>query len=274
MSEGGAGLPLRRIAGWGFFRGLRYPLRGLRFVYVEHRGLARFWIWPILLTFLCMAGSVYGALGAHDAIMDAIWETPTGDGWGDVALRYLHDFVEFLLTIIVMAAGLLLSVVLSSILAAPFNDLLSEEVERIATGQGGVPFSIRVILRDLFRTIRLEIGKLALYLSVMIPLFVLQWAVPGVGAILYSAFAFGFSALFFAVDYVDWPATRRGWRVRDRIAFARGHKFTMLGFGTCVWAFLFVPVLNLFFMPAAVAGGTLLFLDRVGPRDAANSLPE
>jgi uncharacterized protein involved in cysteine biosynthesis len=35
----------------------------------------------------------------------------------------------------------------------------------------------------------------------------------------------------------------------------------MLGFGFAVWACLFVPLLNLVFMPLSVAGGTLLFLD-------------
>ena len=32
------------------------------------------------------------------------------------------------------------------------------------------------------------------------------------------------------------------------------------GFGTGVWVLLFIPLVNLFFMPAAVAGGTMLFL--------------
>ena len=35
----------------------------------------------------------------------------------------------------------------------------------------------------------------------------------------------------------------------------------MLGFGAGVYLFLMIPLVNLFFMPAAVAGGTLLFLD-------------
>ena len=38
----------------------------------------------------------------------------------------------------------------------------------------------------------------------------------------------------------------------------------MFGFGTGVWLFLFIPLVNLLFMPAAVAGGTLLFLDLEG----------
>ena len=38
----------------------------------------------------------------------------------------------------------------------------------------------------------------------------------------------------------------------------------VFGFGTGVWLFLFIPLLNLLFMLAAVAGGTLMFLDLEG----------
>jgi CysZ protein len=34
----------------------------------------------------------------------------------------------------------------------------------------------------------------------------------------------------------------------------------VVGFGTGVWVLLFIPLVNLFFMPAAVAGGTMLFV--------------
>jgi uncharacterized protein involved in cysteine biosynthesis len=49
--------------------------------------------------------------------------------------------------------------------------------------------------------------------------------------------------------------------VSYRFGLARSRFSTMFGFGTGVWAFLFIPLVNLLFMPAAVAGGTLLFLD-------------
>jgi uncharacterized protein involved in cysteine biosynthesis len=47
------------------------------------------------------------------------------------------------------------------------------------------------------------------------------------------------------------------WRLRR----AATHRAAYLGFGATVAALLFVPFLNLFLMPAAVAGGTKLFLD-------------
>jgi CysZ protein len=93
------------------------------------------------------------------------------------------------------------------------------------------------------------------------PLLVASWLLPGVGQALYMVFASAFTWLYFAIDYVDWPASRRGLSLRARLDLVRTRPFLMLGFGFAVAVCLFVPLLNLCFMPFAVAGGTRLFLD-------------
>jgi CysZ protein len=85
-----------------------------------------------------------------------------------------------------------------------------------------------------------------------------------VGQFVYSVAGSAFTVAYLALDYVDWPAARRGLGVGERVAFFRKNALPMLGFGAGVWVFLFVPFLNLLFMPAAVAGGTRLFLDLIG----------
>ncbi|HVZ35853.1 MAG TPA: EI24 domain-containing protein, partial [Polyangiaceae bacterium] len=123
--------------------------------------------------------------------------------------------------------------------------------------------------------VRLELFKLALYAGVMGPLWVASWLVPGAGQALYAGFAWLFTSFYFALDYVDWPASRRGLDVRQRLSLLGVRPLTTLGFGCGVAACLFVPLLNLFFMPLAVAGGTRLFLDlssyaaRARPEQAA-----
>ena len=57
------------------------------------------------------------------------------------------------------------------------------------------------------------------------------------------------------------PASRRGYGVRQRLTLLMVRPLTTLGFGVAVSILLFVPILNLFLMPLAVAGGTRLFLD-------------
>jgi len=108
---------------------------------------------------------------------------------------------------------------------------------------------------------------------VMVPLFVASFALPVAGQAVYSIFGFVFTAMYFALDYIDWPATRRGQGVGERLRIGRQRFVPMFGFGTGVWLFLFIPFLNLFFMPAAVAGGTLLYLDLEGPGEPAPSEP-
>jgi CysZ protein len=246
----------------GFWRGLTYPFRGGVFVYLRHPGLVRFWIWPFVITLALFA--LIGWLSFHYAGPLLEWIFPVPDpegGWWAAVLAALHDVIQLLLSLVLCGAGSALVVVLSMVLAGPFNDMLSEAVEKIRAGTGAPPFSVRTLLRDLLRDLRLELSKLLLYFLVMIPLGVFSLLVPGIGQALYSAFAFVFTALYFALDFIGGPATRRGVGVRARFAFLRRHLFSALGFGTGVWALLFVPVLNLLFLPAAVTGGTLLYLD-------------
>ncbi len=257
----------------GYWRGFTYPFKGLRFVYVEHPGLVRYWIFPILITLVAFCGATWASWHYADALVDTFWAAPTGDGWLDGVLRFFHSAVAFLLSIALWALSTMVLVLLTSVIAAPFNGALSAAVERIATGRELGDAGILALVRDVWRTVMLELTKLLLFLAVMLPLFVLQWAVPGVGSVLYTVFSFVFTAWFWGIDYVDWSAERRGWTPSQRLANARKRFLPMFGFGSGVWLFLFVPLLNLFFMPAAVAGGTLLFLDMEPTDGTGESIP-
>ena len=60
--------------------------------------------------------------------------------------------------------------------------------------------------------------------------------------------------------------------VNERLRLLRSHPGPLLAFGLCVWCFLFIPLVNLLLIPAAVAGGTLLFIDLgLGTRKLAKS---
>ena len=249
----------------GYWKGFTYPFKGMKFVYIQHPGLIRIWIFPILITLISFCMASWASWHYSDALVGTFWPEPAGDGFFDGVARFFHSIVEVIFSILLWAASLMLLVVLTSVIAAPFNGALSAAVERIATGQAEPEGGWAVVARDIGRTIVLEILKLSLYLLVMVPMFALQCAAPGVGSILYTVFGFVFTSWYWGIDYVDWPAERRGWPVGQRFANARKRFMPMFGFGSGVWLFLFVPFLNLMFMPAAVAGGTLLFLDMEGP---------
>ncbi len=241
----------------GYWRGLTYPFKGLRFVFFEHPGLVRYWIFPIVITLVTLGFVVKGVWDYHDALFETMWQQPVGDGWWESIARFFHGFVEVLFAILLFLLGFVAVVLLSSVFAAPFNDLLSEEVERLATGRGGPPFSVKVVLLDLGRTILFE----ALYLLIVVGLWLASLVLPVVGQVVASILGFFVTALYWAISYIDWPASRRRRGLRFRFVLGVRHFLAMTGFGTGVWLVLFVPLLNLLFMPMAVAGGTLLFLD-------------
>ncbi|RLB53690.1 MAG: hypothetical protein DRJ42_11240 [Deltaproteobacteria bacterium] len=263
-SAAGAAIAMPKQLAVGFWRGLAYPFRGAKFVYLQHPGLVRFWIFPILITLLVIALVFAGVWHYHGAVVDLVWTEPTGEGFWNSVIRFFHGFVEVLVAILGFVVGLVAVTFLSAIFAAPFNDALSEEVERLRTGREGPPFSLVAVARDSVRTVVIEVAKLGIWAAVMLPLFIASFVAPVVGQIIYSVFGFFFTAAYFSIDYVDWPAARRNRGVAYRFSLFRDHFLPMLGFGTGVWLFLFVPLLNLLFMPAAVAGGTLLFLDLEG----------
>lgn len=248
----------------GFVRGLSYALRGGRFVYFQHPKLVRYWALPILITGVALASVFYGAGTLYDdlggvmwSLLPESWSEATGFlGWLVTALRWMIELVAGLL---ITLLGLVLVVVLSSVVAAPFNDALSEAVERLLTGGSPPPFSFKRLLGDIVRTIRLEVGKVLLYTLIVGPMFLASFLLPGIGQVI-SIVGFALTAVYLGVDYVDWPAARRDWSVGDRVAFTRRQLPAMAGFGTGVWVLLFIPLVNLFFMPAAVAGGTMLFV--------------
>lgn len=252
------GLPTRTVV--GYWRGLSYPWKGLRFVFIEHPKLARFWLPPILITLVLLALSFTLGWRWHDDVVHAMWAAPSGDGFWVGVLGALHWLLRAVVLLVLWAAGLVAVVFLTNVVAAPFNDLLSEEVEHLVTGRRGPPFELAILVRDSLRTVGLELLKLALYLCVMVPMFAISY-VPVVGPIVYAIAGFLFTTLYFAIDYLDWPASRQNRSIHYRFGLLREHFMPMFGFGTGVWLFLFVPLVNLLFMPAAVAGGTLLFLE-------------
>lgn len=249
-----------------FVSGLLYPLRGLT-ILRRHPGLARYWIPPIVLTFAALVASFVFAVRYHDDAVALLWAAPSGEGFVAMVLAVLHFLVRAAALLVGVGLAMVVCILAANLIAAPFNDALSEALEQIETGHPSPGFSLARLVRDLGRTLRVELTKLLVYCAVMGPLLVISWLVPGVGQLLYLIFGLLFTSLYMALDYIDWPASRRALPLRERLALLSVRPLLTLGFGFAVAACLFVPLLNLFFMPLAVAGGTRLFLDLVTYRE-------
>lgn len=255
----------------GFVEGFHCLLRGMRFVYREHRGLAKIYLWPMALCVLMIAGTWLFFFLRADAMVQGVWPEPARDKWWGI----LHVLWRMAAIVIWIAAGYLLmisSVFIFSLAAAPFGDILSEQTEGILGTWRARDLSLRFLVADLRQTVKLEIIRFGLKLVWMLPLLLLSLLVPVAGHLIYVTVGTYLLSKNLGMDYIDWCAARREWPWRERMAFARKHRFALAGFGVGVMLSYLVPLAFVAVWPGAVAGGALLFTDLRRKEGAGNVL--
>ncbi|MCP4602171.1 MAG: hypothetical protein GY847_16925 [Proteobacteria bacterium] len=242
----------------GFTTGFLSLFRGFCFVYSEHRELARFYLPPMFLALVFLIGSwVLFALNIDDLI-NAFWSEPSPQAWWGIQ-HFFWQTLSILLWIILAVTTTVLTVAVFAVVAAPFSDFISERVEGILGTWTPRPFSLKFVLADLGQTIRLELTRLALKLAWLVPLFLLSLIIPAIGHFIYVFLGGYLLSKFIGMDYIDWCAARRGWTWKERLAFAKTHRFALAGLGTAVLLLLMIPLAFVFVWPAAVAAGAILF---------------
>jgi CysZ protein len=92
--------------------------------------------------------------------------------------------------------------------------------------------------------------------------------VPGIGSLVSLALGWYVNCQTLGAGYLDFPLSLRGWRRRERRAFARRHLPQTLGLGTAALAGTLVPVLGAVLLLGAVVGAVLLHR-RLGARAGA-----
>ncbi len=236
-------------------RGFFYPYRGLKFLLGRPR-LLTYVIIPFGINTLLYGAFVWFVGSRFGGWLERL--LPQGDAWYWAALSVL------LLTL--FAAVLLLVVVytftlVGNLILAPFNDLLSEKVERVYTGATlEEPFSLGALTRDMARSLKAELGRVLFYGAGFLALLSLN-LVPGLGTAAYGVAVTLYTLFFLGWEYFDYSMER--WRLtfgdKRKVAFRNGATF--LGFGAGAALMLIIPLLNFVAIPVCVAGATLLFCD-------------
>ncbi|MFO8070335.1 MAG: EI24 domain-containing protein [Polyangia bacterium] len=259
--------PVRAAKGTalGFAAGFRHLLGGLRFAYVDHRELAKLYVPPMLLGALILVGGWIGFAYLADDVVAWLWAEPEQDAWWGIkhclwsALVVVVWVAFFFVTVVSSAAAFV-------VMVAPFNDFISEQTEGIIGSWEPRPLSIRFLLADLGHTVAFELARLGLKAAWLIPLLILSWIIPVIGHLVYIGFGGYLLAKYFGMDYVDWTLARRGYSWKERLAFARRHRWALAGFGTAVILALMIPLGFVLVWPGAVTGGTRLAIS-LGPED-------
>ncbi len=229
-----------------------YIVRGAIFVW-SHKVLWKYAAAPVIISIVILLGSY---ILLYDLFIKLI--SPYTSQWYGQVIYYL---LLVIITVALLGLSLFIVTRLASAVAAPFNDVISRKAEEITAGVfHETAFSLLIFLKDSGRLFVHSFRLLGLYLALLILGLVLL-LVPVIGGALYTGFGVLLSAYMFGYEYLGYPMDRRGFSWAQKKKFIRSRLSSVLGFGLANVAFAAVPIINFFFIPAAVVGGTLLFLD-------------
>ena len=178
--------------------------------------------------------------------------------WYVVALRVI---VQAIVVVALLAVLTITFSLLANVIASPFNDLLSQFVERTVVGSlEETAFSWKQFGVDSVRAIREELLKLVIFGIPQLLLLALN-LIPGIGSILYIVVLVPVTSFTMAYDYLDLPLSRRYTGLLSKIQFVQKRAISLLPFGATCAAVLAIPLLNILIMPVCVIAGTLVYLE-------------
>jgi CysZ protein len=250
-----------------FSHGFRLPFRGAALLFRE-RSLLVWAVVPVLLNLALLVLAVVLAVTGGPALLGLVWPHPNGAG-----MRTLWVMAAVLTVVALVLVGSAVLYALSGILATPFNDTLSERVERhfIEGSPPKVPFA--VLLHDVLVSAAHSAASLAIYLVVMGVLLLLA-LIPVAGSAVFTVLGSASTAVFLARDLLDGPLTRRRYGYLEKLRVLNENRALTFGLGSASALLTWLPLAGVLLMPFAVAGGAILAseLDRAGRIRTVNAV--
>ena len=237
-------------------KGAGYVLTGLR--WLPKAGLRGFVLIPLLINTVLFGAGIWWSTSQFERF-DQYVQTHL-PSW----LAWLHWLLWPLFILTALVVIFYTFSLVANVIAAPFNDLLAERVEKMVAPiqPAPQPPSTDSNWRDLLSSPLAELRKLLYFVGWAIPLVLLSF-VPAVNVGAPVLWAVSTSWML-ALEYADYPLGNRGldFRAQRRLLYQR--PVLVLGFGGMTLILTLVPLLNFLAMPAAVIGATLLWTEELG----------
>ncbi|MEX1220860.1 MAG: sulfate transporter CysZ [Idiomarina sp.] len=229
--------------------GMAYFMRG--FDLITTKGLKRFVIIPVLANLILFSLAVMWLVDRMTVWMQSIMD------WLPGYFQWLEYLLWPLFVVVILLTFGLLFNTLTNWIAAPFNGLLAEKVERHLTGQTIDDAGLFDIVKDTPRTLAREFQKLLYFIPRSLGFFLLALLLPVVGQVIWLAW----TAWMMAIQYLDYPFDNHKLpfgHMRQQLKQQRGKSFS---FGAIVAVVTMVPLINFIVMPVAICGATALWVD-------------
>ena len=232
-------------------RGAHDLRRGLRLI--RQPGLRRYVAIPVVISVAVFTTGIVVGIQLLEVLLG--WLLGWLPGWLDW-MRYLLWPVFVLTALLLVFYSFAL---VTNLLAAPFNGLLAEAVERHLTGApleeaGGW----QALFRDIVPSLLSELRKLLYFVLRALPLGLL-FLIPAVNLAAPFLWAL-FSAWMLAIEYADYPMANHQLHFAEQRRRLRSRRLLAYGFGGSSMLMTMIPVVNFLAMPASVAGATAMWV--------------
>lgn len=182
---------------------------------------------------------------------------PTNWGWHILdgllwVVRHLVRVLFFIIALVLLMVGVYF---LSSLVNSPFYEAMADKVLFLHDKKEEQPFKMKEFFSDLVHSLKIELFKMLLFLSISVGLFVLN-LIPGIGVI-FAFLGFLYTSWVFAFGLSSYPMVSEKRRFSEMVKWGRQNKMGLIGFGLPAM----IPIFGLLIMNFQVVGGTLFFIE-------------
>ena len=209
---------------------------------------------PLVINVLTFGVLMYWASGYFSQWMEHL------TGWLPQWLSFLQYLIWPLFFLGLAAIIFFTFTIIGNLIAAPFNALLAEKVQRIE-GTNMPDMTASDWLTIVPKSIGRELRKLLYFIPKALIILLLSF-IPVLGAVLW----FMFNSWMMAIQYCDYAADNRGISFQDMVSELKSKRGKSWLFGATVNIAMLVPLLNLLIIPAAVVGATLFWEREIAPQ--------
>lgn len=243
-----------------FWRGFSLPFRAAGFLW-RTRGVKRFAVLPLVVNVLLYAVLIAVAFWAWDEVeivhVDWRFWDPVG-AWLAAGVNALSGALGWVLFLVVLLLGSYLTfTAVGMVVASPFNDILSERIERAICSPreaAGLPLRLTAAATAYSMLDSLWIVVRQVFFSILVLPLIL---IPLVG----FAPLFCVGAYYAGLGFVDVGMARNLMRHRHKKPLLCARRWEIFGLGVAMQLLFMIPFLGLLFLPVGVTAGTLTYLD-------------
>jgi len=235
-----------------FAAGFLFLFRGLGYL-VTHSKLWPYAALPLIINLVIVSGLGILALVLFPEARSLLWTKPLA--WYLLILWYCMNFILVALTIFIL---FLAFIILSGIIAGPFNGKLARYTRETLTGRKLDPAGGFYV--DVLITLVNEIKKFVYFTGLQIAILFLN-LIPVVGNVAYVILGGYLTFNFLAYAFLEYSIESESWVIsmKQRRTYIRSRRWAVLGFGAASSLIFLLPFINILLAPVAVVGGAMLY---------------